>query len=451
MILVNITKNPNKNGYLYMLMQFSVENFRSIKEEQSLSMVKSASKELSENFFDPRAPSANELLKTAVIYGANASGKSNFLKALLHMEKIIESSFSKKLDEDISVEPFLLDPFSSTQPTTFQIDIIVEMEMEDSSTQPVRIDYGFSANKKKVFEEWLSVYPKGREQGWFHRIYNDETEQYDWIKDSDFFKGQKATWKKNTRPDQLFLSTAVHLNSAQLKPIYDALTKGLMNISDDRISSELSKKICVENKEGKNLFISLMQQADIDVEDIVVEKPKYEIKLPDELPAKLRDRLLKDLSERYEVYFVHLDNQGNEVRINLNQESDGTQKVFEFASLIFSVLIHGGILIIDEFNKSLHPDLVRFLVKLFNSENNKGNGQLIFTTHETSILRKDLLRRDQIWFCEKSKDKATTLYPLTDFSPLKDREDIEECYLHGRYGGKPVIKDFIFTENISDF
>ncbi len=432
-----------------MLMQFSVENFRSIKEEQSLSMVKSTSKELSENYFNPTAPSASELLKTAVIYGANASGKSNFLKALLHMEKIIKSSFSKKLDEDILVEPFLLDPFSRTQPTTFQIDIIVDMEVEDNIFQPVRVDYGFSANKKQVFEEWLSVYPKGREQAWFHRIYDNENKKYDWIKDSNFFKGEKATWKKNTRPDQLFLSTAVHLNSSQLKPIYDALTKGLMNIGDDRISSEISKNLCKENNDSKKLFISLMQQADIDVEDIVIEKTNFE--LPKDFPMEFREQALKSFSEHHEVYFFHLDNQGNKIKINLNQESDGTQKVFEFASLIFSTLIYGSVLIIDEFNKSLHPDLVRFLVKLFNSKTNKANGQLIFTTHETSILRKDLLRRDQIWFCEKDKNKTTILYPLTDFSPLKDREDIEECYLHGRYGGKPVIKEFVYPEDISNF
>lgn len=427
-------------------MQFSVTNYRSIKDEQSLSMVKNASKELAENFFDPKAPSTTELLKTAVIYGANASGKSNFLKAMLQMEKIIGSSFSKKLDESILVEPFLLDPLSRSQPTTFQADIIVHMDLDDDTTKPVRVDYGFSADKNQVFEEWLSVYPKGREQAWFHRIYDDEKKEYEWLKDSDFFKGQKTTWKKNTRSDQLFLSTAVHLNSNQLKPIYDSFTNGLINISGDRISNKLSKKICRENENSKNLFISLMQQADIDVEDIIIEKPKFELDLPEDFPEELKEKILKDFSEHYEVYFIHLDSQGNKIKINLDEESDGTQKVFEFAALIFSVLENGNVLIIDEFNKSLHPDLVRFLVKLFNSETNKGNGQLIFTTHETSILRKDLLRRDQIWFCEKDKDKITTLYPLTDFSPLKDREDIEECYLHGRYGGKPIINDFLYPD-----
>ena len=115
---------------------------------------------------------------------------------------------------------------------------------------------------------------------------------------------------------------------------------------------------------------------------------------------------------------------------------------------VYSVTVDGdgqcAVFVIDELNKSLHPDIVRYIVKIFNSNINVKHAQLIFTTHETSILRKDLLRRDQIWFCEKQKDKSTTLYPLTSFSPRKDREDIEESYLSGRYGGKPIVKPFSF-------
>ena len=159
---------------------------------------------------------------------------------------------------------------------------------------------------------------------------------------------------------------------------------------------------------------------------------------------ELQNRITKDILEEDEVYFVHTDSQGGKVEIVLSEESDGTQKIFEFASLIFLTLGNGGTLVIDEFNKSLHPDLVRYLVKIFNSKENFKNGQLIFTTHETSILRKDLLRRDQIWFCEKNKLMETNLYPLTDFSPHKERDDIEECYLYGRYGGKPIIDEFQF-------
>ena len=311
------------------------------------------------------------------------------------------------------------------------------------------MEYGFSADRKQVYEEWLSVYPKGREQAWFHRLYNDETKIFDW-KDSNFFKGQKENWKKSTRSDQLFLSTAVHLNSEQLKPIFDNFTQNFMIISSDRISNEMSKNFCKYDESGKKLILSLLKQADIDVEDIVIKKPNISLKdLPKNIPEEFKQQIAKELAENFDVFFIHLDNQGNKVAINLHDESDGTQKVFEFSSLIFYVLTKSATLIIDEFNKSLHPDLVRFLVKIFNS---KAKAQLIFTTHETSILRKDLLRRDQVWFCEKGKEKSTSLYPLTDFSPHKGREDIEECYLHGRYGGKPIIKDFFFPEdlNISD-
>ncbi len=219
-----------------------------------------------------------------------------------------------------------------------------------------------------------------------------------------------------------------------------------MIISSDRISNEMSKNFCKYDESGKKLILSLLKQADIDVEDIVIKKPNISLKdLPKNIPEEFKQQIAKELAENFDVFFIHLDNQGNKVAINLHDESDGTQKVFEFSSLIFYVLTKSATLIIDEFNKSLHPDLVRFLVKIFNS---KAKAQLIFTTHETSILRKDLLRRDQVWFCEKGKDKATTLYPLTDFSPHKGREDIEECYLHGRYGGKPIIKDFVFPEDL---
>lgn len=434
-----------------MLIQFTVENFKSIKDEQTLSLVKNSANEMSDNYFTSNASATPDLLKTAVIYGANASGKSNLLKALASMNKIIENSFKKKLDESIILEPFLLDPICRTQPTTFQAVFVVQMLSETGELRATRVEYGFSADKKQIYEEWLSVYPKGREQAWFHRLYNDENKFFEW-KDSNFFKGQKETWKKNTRSDQLFLSTAVHLNSEQLKPIYDWFTQNVSIINTDRISNKMSKNVCQKDNDWKRVIISLLQQADIDVEDIVIRKPNINLKgLPDDMPEEYKQKIIEELSENFDVFFVHLDNQANRIEINLKDESDGTQKIFEFASLIFFVLHNNYTLIIDEFNKSLHPDLVRFLVKIFNSKHND-YAQLIFTTHETSILRKDLLRRDQIWFCEKGKEKSTSLYPLTDFSPHKGREDIEECYLHGRYGGKPIIKDFFFPEdlNISD-
>ena len=432
-----------------MLVEFSVENFKSIKEVQVLSMVKATGDKMSDNYFDSQALSVPELLKTAVIYGANASGKSNILKAMLQMKSILKNSFNKELDENIPTIPFLFSPVSKLEPTTFNISFVMSL-LDKNEYKPTLVEYGFSTDREQVYEEWLSVYPKGREQGWFHRLYDKEKKEYTWS-ESSFFKGQKNTWKTNTRPDQLFLSTAVHLNSKQLKPIYDLLVDNIIIISEDRIGDKLTKEFCKNSEEDKELILSLMQSSDIDVENIIFEKPKIgSIKFPKDMPIEVQKEISKRIHEdhRDEVFFIHTDDQGNEIKLILHDESDGTQKMFEFSSLIISSLKNGGLLVIDEFNKSLHPNLVRFLVKLFNSEKNSGHGQFIFTTHETSVLRRDLLRRDQIWFCEKGKEKSTNLFSLSKFTSRDDgREDIEEYYLHGRYGAKPIISDLIFNES----
>ncbi|TCB68653.1 AAA family ATPase [Acinetobacter sp. ANC 4178] len=433
-----------------MLIQFSVENFRSIKGEQTLSIVKDSSNEMSENYFETEAPLVPMLLRSSVIYGANASGKSNVLKALKCMASIVENSAHKKINKNLPVEPFLLDSVFSEQPTTFSVSFVVNLPDEETGElRPVRADYGFSANKKQIIEEWLSIYPKKREQAWFHRVFDEDTEEYVWLKESNFLKGEKNTWKKSTRIDQLFLSIAVQLNSEQLKPIYEWFSESLKVITSDRLNNQPAISFCKENEILKNLVIDFLKHADIDVDDIVIKKHNISFEnFPDEFPDELKEKIKEDFEDHLMAYFIHTDENGKSIRIELDDESDGTQKLFEFSVLIFIALLKGYILVIDELNKSLHPDLVRYLISIFNSSENKKNAQLIITTHETSALRKDLLRRDQIWFCEKNKDKSTTLYPLTDFSPHKNREDIEESYLSGRYGGKPIINKFKFPEDL---
>lgn len=434
-----------------MIIQFVTENYRSIKHEQTLSLVKNSGTEMPDNFFSSLAPATPNLLKSAVIYGANASGKSNVIKALSAMLHIIQHSFNKKPNEPIATESFLFDEVTRNEPTLYDISIILPLQNDENIEQEMRVDYGFVVDNKIVHEEWLSIYPKGRERNLFHRQYNSEQQEYDW-KISDNLKGEKESWKRQTRHDQLFFSTSVHLNSEQLNPIYRFFANDIVIVTTDRISNEMSKQICKQSPKDKQIIISLLKSAGIEINDILFERPViHHDGLPDDLPEFIRQRILKNLEEtiiaQNETFFVYLDNAGNPQKINLRNESDGTQKLFEFAGLIMKVLHNGDILVIDELNKSLHPDLVRFLVKLFNSPLNKKNAQLIFTTHETSVLRKDLLRRDQIWFCEKNRDKSTQLYPLTDFKPHINREDIEEYYLHGRYGAKPMISEFYFPDD----
>lgn len=429
-----------------MIIQFVTENYRSIKTEQTLSLVRSSGTEMPDNFFDSQAPNTPILLKSAVIYGANASGKSNTIKALASMLSIIRNSSKKDEDEPIDTETFLFDAVVRNQPSMYDISVILSLPNDDGDLQPMRVDYGFVADKNIVYEEWLSVYPKGRERNWFYREYKPEESEYEW-KISDYLKGEKESWKKQTRKDQLFLATAVQLNGEQLQPIYRFFTKDIIMVFTDRIPNDLSKHICKSSDQEKKLIIALMKAAGIEIEDIVFEKLSVNFNIPSEIPEEMREKIIEDIATQNETFFVYSDNLNQLQKINLRKESDGTQKLFEFAGLILAVLHGGNVLVIDELNKSLHPDLVRFLVKIFNSPINQKNAQLIFTTHETSVLRKDLLRRDQIWFCEKEKDRSTTLYPLTDFSPHKTREDIEEYYLNGRYGAKPLFGEFIFPND----
>ncbi|HHW7506664.1 TPA: AAA family ATPase [Mannheimia haemolytica] len=434
-----------------MIIQFVTENYRSIKQEQTLSLAKSTGNEMPDNFFETSAPNTPALVKSAVIYGANASGKSNTIKALGSMLGIIQNSANKDIGKSIQTESFLFDIVANNEPTLYDISVIIPLPNDEGILQEMRVDYGFVADRQMIYEEWLSIYPKGKERNWFHREYNEEKQEYEW-KISDYIKGEKSSWKNLTRSDQLFLSIAVHRNSEQLRAVYGFFTSNICIIQTDRISNELSKTICKNSEKDKFIIISLLKSAGIEIDDIIFEKPNIIHEgLPNDLPDFIKQEILRDLEKQIisqnETFFVYFDNIGKPQRVNLRNESDGTQKLFEFAGLILKVLQNGDVLIIDELNKSLHPDLVRFLVKLFNSPLNKKNAQLIFTTHETSVLRKNLLRRDQIWFCEKDSDRSTRLYPLTDFKPHINREDIEEYYLHGRYGAKPILTEFQFPND----
>ncbi len=204
-----------------MIIRFIVKNFRSIKEEQTLSMVRDLEDEtLPDNFFKTSALENHELLKSVALYGANASGKSNVIKALGSMSFIIRNLFKKSPDESIQTESFLFDIVSNNSPTFYEISAVVTLD----NLQETRVDYGFIADEIMIHEEWLNVYPSGKEHELFSRKFDYEKDKYVW-QISDYLDGEKESWKNQTRKDQLFLSTSVQLNSQQLKPIYDLFSK----------------------------------------------------------------------------------------------------------------------------------------------------------------------------------------------------------------------------------
>ena len=204
-----------------------------------------------------------------------------------------------------------------------------------------------------------------------------------------------------------------------------------------------------EKTEQKQKILEFLRAADLDITDVAVKTEKFSSKhLPDSLPEEVKKDILENMEDNiiFEIKTIHTGAQNQRIEFEFDEESDGTQKLFSFAGPWLNVLETGRVLFIDELHDNLHPKLVRFLVDLFqNPKTNTKNAQLIFTTHETSILNQDVFRRDQIWFCEKDKTQATSLYPLTDFSPRKGRENLEDAYLAGRYGALPYVRKFILS------
>lgn len=417
-----------------MLIEFSVANFRSLRERQTFSLAKAKGDELAEtNTFIALAVNEFDLLRSAAIYGANAGGKSNFLRAMQVMKKIVlESATGLQRGDRLPMTPFRLSQATSHAPSEFEATFIVDQ---------VRYQYGFSATEKRIHEEWLLAYPKGRPQRWFGRAWSEETQTYDWELGANL-SGEKQLWQKSTRDNALFLSTAVQLNSEQLQPIYDWFSNTLRMANLGGWTPDFSALLC--EKSEKTQIMDFLHAADMDIEDILVEKKPFDATvLPNDIPEQLKDVIASDLKDKQilKIKTVRKGVDGKPVTFNLDEESDGTQKLFSFAGPWIDSLANGYVLFIDELHDNLHPRLVQFLVELFhNNETNPDNAQLVFTTHETSILNQEVFRRDQIWFCEKNEEQATTLYPLTDFSPRKGRENLELAYLSGRYGALPYVR-----------
>ena len=411
-----------------MLIEFSVENFRSIKDQANLSLVADSGRERRDTHTTETAVGSARpipILRSAAIYGANASGKTNLLKALETMQRIVLSS-AKELDL-LPVTPFRFDAASETEPTTFELQCLAG---------GIRYQYGFSATRQAVDEEWLYAWPRGRLQTWFERSEKKN------VKFGDKLLGDKEVWRRSTRTNALLLSTAVALNSVQLRPLFDWFKTHLRVSLEGDWGSDFTIECC--QGEQKEAVVGLLKQADLAVSDIQLVKEDFSTEMmPRDMPSALRDAMARELSDFKIVrpQLSHLSTEGRTVEFDLDEESDGTQKIFALAGPWIDALENGYVVVIDELNGHLHPALVRFLIELFhNPKRNSKGAQLIFSTHETSILNQEVFRRDQIWFCERNAEQATAFFPLTDFRPRKGLENLERAYLAGRYGAVPYLE-----------
>lgn len=426
-----------------MLIEFTVRNFRSIKEDVTLSMLATKEKEHEDHvFYSEKEPNIG-LLRSAAIYGANASGKSNVINALRIFHRFIDASTDMRTEEGIwphIYNPHKLDQTWQTAPTMF--------EMEFLGPKSIRYRYSIEFNAVEILAESLVFYPNRREANLFCR------EKGQSIKFGGHLRGDKAIIENQLIENNLFLTKAANSNHKMLKEIYlhikQQFLPGFYDPFIHNQSSYTTMQILEnDSKITKEMVENLLKIADIGIKSIAFRKEDERIFGGEQ---KGEDEVLRTFIRRIGSARVYMERSlyQNEkevgvAKFELEEESDGTYSFYSLIGRILNVLIDGGVLIVDEPDNSLHPLLVIEIVKMFNNpETNSKNAQIIFATHDTSLLSRENFRRDQIWFTEKDRYGATNLYSLAEFKwpKIHNKAPFEKWYLTGRFGAIPLFGDF---------
>lgn len=421
-----------------MLIEFRVKNFKSIRDEQVFSMVASKDAEHKETHVISGLKNCPDLLKSAVIYGPNASGKSNLIDAMdfVHF-KVLMNFTAVKVANQESVEqvrreyktsvPFRLSEETPDMPSEFELSF-----WENG----VRYQYGFTILRDQIMEEWLIVYETAQPQKWFERTYDADKKEYVYTT-SKYLRGQKKVWQEATRPDALFLVTAASLNSEQLHNVTCYVYSQNFVIEPEPNLDIVMRSLY--DQVDKEKLLSFLKSADLGIEAIDFQKEIAPFK---EIAYRVSSSR-KDNNAPYALK-LYLKHKGAKAEwFSWEEESHGTILYLGYAYYLFSILSHGHVLIVDELDSNMHLMMLEHILKIFNSETNR-RAQLIFTTHNVSLLNAKNLRRDQIWFTEKSQEGATELFSLVEFGARKG-ENYMRQYLSGAYGALPFFTDFHFS------
>lgn len=423
-----------------MIIQFSVSNYRCFRGLQTLNLTASGDKSLSENCVDLQLPglSGKRWLKGVGIYGANASGKSTVLDALSALRRLVLTSaqVTDKNEPVQHIEPFLLCPSDSTPPpTAFGLVFVAH---------GVRYEYRVAATNERIWHESLRSFPSAREQVWYSRDWDSETSKYVWSPERPTGFRRDTQLEGYTLRNMLFLSKAVANNREDLEPVYGWFKEKLRFLdlaAGHLLSYDFTLQQVVDQAEHAERIVELLRHADIGVSSAgVIENPpdgETREKYIDSAPEDVREKLRKNKWLVPELR--HKGTVSSEIPLPWSTESAGTERLFALAGPWFDILNKGLVVCVDELEASMHPLMVRELIRLFMSaeENTKG-AQLIFTTHNPLLLDTTLIRRDQVWFTDKDEEGAAHLYPLTDYSPRRG-ESLVRGYLSGRYGAVPFI------------
>jgi len=414
-----------------MLLRFAVENFRSVRKYTQLSFLATSQKD--EPAFRLPCPAARYgVLPVVGVFGGNASGKSNLLHALTTLGDLVNHSAARAgPQEPIPWTPFRMETKTGAQPTQFDADFVADGVLHH---------YGFSYTASAVHEEWLYRWPGRSRQRVFHRSDSDGRNPWSF---GPTLGGARRLIAEATRPNALFLSTAALLNHDSLGQV--ARTLGSLTRTARRLQGDdfrLAPNDAVVQPGNRGAVEAFLQAADLGIHG-------FELREDPDL-ADIRRRLAEDpptahlaskLARSLQVEFHHRDERGGTWILPSMAESEGTRAVVLRLNEVLPVLADAGLLVVDEIDTSLHPDLCAALVGLFTSERTNPHGaQLLFSSHDRGLLQR--LRRDEIVFTDKGADGATSVRSASDFRGVRGREDLRRLHEQGRLGGVPVLGDF---------
>jgi len=424
-----------------MLVEFTVDNFKSIKDAVKFSMITSSKDE--GNCFKNRN---YNLLRSAIVYGANASGKSNFLRAMAFMSRFVLNRYKILQSTDsLPHVPFKLSTETENDSSKFEIVFFID---------ETKYRYGFELDNEKIYAEWLYADEKGKEAKLFVR----DVDEAEYVNPNKFKEGyiffDKKTHKIKVGANQLFIWKCDQDDGEISKRILQWFNQFNMIDGMDHqgyINYTMKK---MENEDFKAQIVKLVKTADIGIDDLMVEEEDIPVEvieslpLPDDIKTEMlseggvKSISLQTIHKKYDKDGEVVDKVVFELE---KEESKGTRKFFAMSAPILDTLRNGKVLIIDELDASLHPVLTQHLIKLFHDERiNTKKAQLIFATHDTNLLNRHIFRRDQIWMTEKNQYGATDLYSLAQFKNVRKKEDFEKQYIQGKYGAIPYLGKFEF-------
>lgn len=434
-----------------MILNIKFKNFRSFKEETIFSLIAESSKSKENNIFIEKIGINDSIrvLNTAAIVGPNASGKSTLIRGMFDIINFITNNKSEVGSKIVAYDTFAFNEESKNSPIEFSIDFILNN---------IKFIYFLKFNKMNVLKEKLEYFPSNKRHILFQRQITKKTSSHRHIgyigsisknKPIDLFHNQLFLYKfAKDIPHEIISNVYLYFKNIE---IINAVNTGMLSSAQDEI-----KAICNDDKNFRDKLNKLIKFADIGINDIQVSKVDVnKFNFPEDFSQELKDKILGD--NHYKLTSLHNFYSGNELShksepFPFGEESHGTKTIFALGGKLLLALEKGSAIFVDEIETSLHSTLTKMLISLFQDKQiNKKNSQLIFTSHDTNILDRNSLRKDQIWFTEKNSRGETDLFSLQDFSDVREDTPFDKWYLAGKFGALPSIKSInSYAENINE-